>query len=70
MKINNLITDFEIALTNEEQELLRKIKGVMVPEQFTERERFIIENMIRKSVVSRVNHKGKAYLVRNEKHPI
>lgn len=66
MKIKNLIPDFDIILTNEEKGVLGKMSGIMVPEQFTEREKFVIENMIRKSVVTRVRHKGKTYLVQNE----
>lgn len=66
MKLNDLITDFKIALSNEERMLLRRFSGVMQPEQFTEREKTIIENMIRKSVVSKIVHKGKTYLVQNE----
>lgn len=66
MKLNDLISDFEIALSNEEKRLLRRFKGVMQPEQFTEREIRIIENMVRKSVVSKIVHKGKTYLVQNE----
>lgn len=66
MKLNDLISDFEIALSNEEKGVLGKIDGVMQPEQFTEREQRIIENMIRKSVVTKILHKGKMYLVKNE----
>lgn len=66
MKLNDLISDFEIALSNEEKGVLRKIDKVMQPEQFTEREQRIIENMIRKSVVTKIIHKGKMYLVKNE----
>jgi hypothetical protein len=66
MKLNDLITDFKIALSNEETQLLRRFSGVMQPDQFTEREKRIIENMVRKSVVSKIVHKGKTYLVKNE----
>lgn len=68
MKLNDLISDFEIAMSNEEKGILEQFDGVMEPEQFTEREQRIIENMIRKSVVTKIIHKGKMYLVRNEKH--
>jgi len=67
MKLNDLITDFKIALSNEETQLLRRFSGVMQPDQFTEREKRIIENMVRKSVVNKIVHKGKTYLVQNEK---
>jgi len=68
MKLNELITDFKIILSNEEEQLLGRIDGAMIPEQFTEREQQIIENLIRKSVVSKVNHRGKLFLVKNEQH--
>lgn len=67
MKLNDLIGNFKIALSNEEKSLLRKFNGVMEPDQFNEREQRIIENMIRKSVVNKIVHKGKTYLVQNEK---
>jgi hypothetical protein len=66
MKLNQLITDFEIAMSNEEEQLLSRFEGVMIPEEFTEREQRIIENLVRKSIVTKVNHKGKIFLVKNE----
>jgi hypothetical protein len=66
MKLNQLITDFEIAMSNEEEQLLGRFEGVMIPEEFTEREQRIIENLVRKSIVTKVNHKGKIFLVKNE----
>jgi len=66
MKLNELVTDFQIHVNNEEEQLLTQFDGVMIPEEFTEREQRIIENLIRKSVVSKINHKGKIYLVKNE----
>lgn len=66
MKLNDLITDFEIILSNEEASLLGRIDGVMIPEEFTEREQRIIENLVRKSVVTKINHKGTIFLVKNE----
>jgi len=67
MKLNELIDNFDIFLNNEEKSLLKKMNHVMLPEQFTERELTVIENMVRKSIVSKVIHKGKMYLVRNER---
>lgn len=68
MKLNELITDFEIILSNEEATLLDRIDGVMIPEEFTEREQRIIENLVRKSVVTKIDHKGKIFLVKNEQN--
>lgn len=66
MKLNELITDFQIILSNEEAQLLHRFDGVMIPEEFTEREQRIIENLVRKSVVTKIDHKGKIFLVKNE----
>ena len=59
MRLNELIDSFEIALSNEEAKLLNTFDGVMLPEEFTEREQRVIENMIRKSVVTKIAHQGK-----------
>lgn len=67
MKLNELISDFKIMLSNEEEHLLGRFDGVMIPEEFTEREQRVIENLVRKSVVSKINHKGKVFLVKNER---
>lgn len=68
MKLNELILNFEIQTSNEERQLLHRFDGVMLPEEFTEREQTIIENLIRKSLVSKIGHRGKTYLVKNEQH--
>ena len=70
MKLNDLISHFEIQTTNEEAELLEKIQDVMIPEQFTEREQTVITNLIRKSLITKiVENDGKVYLVKNGRKP-
>jgi len=69
MRFNELISHFEIQTTNEEAELLDKIKDVMIPEQFTEREQTVIENLIRKSLITKIVEDGKVYLVKNGRKP-
>ena len=54
MKLNELITSFTIALSNEEAEVLEKVKPVQPLQGFSPREQVIIENLIRKSLVSKV----------------
>lgn len=66
MKLNELILDFTIATTNEEQDILDKMSGVTPIEAFDERDRFIIENLIRKSLVSKVKHNGIIMVLVNE----
>jgi hypothetical protein len=54
MKINELIGDFKIFTTNEETEILKKLSAPSYLSSFTERERFIIEGLIRKSLVIKI----------------
>ena len=67
MKINELISHFEIYTTIEEGKLLDKIKGTVTPNQFTEREVRVIEGLIKKSLISKKIEDGKVYLVKNGK---
>lgn len=67
MKLNELISDFQIYISNEEAQLLERFDGVMTPAEFTERETGLIENLVKKSIISKVIHKGKTYLVKNDK---
>ena len=66
MKLNELITQFTIAMTNEEAKLLRSVKGVMPLESFDEREQFVLEGLIRKSLVSKVHNNGNTMVVAND----
>jgi len=66
MKLNELITEFKIAMSNEEADILKKIKGVMPLSSFEAREQFIIESLIRKSLVSKVQQNGHILVVANE----
>lgn len=68
MKLNELVGQVEIFVSNEEKDLLNDFKSVMLPEQFTERQQGIIESLIRKSLISKVYYKEKLYLVKNDKH--
>lgn len=57
---------FSIYTTNEEQTLLDKISDIVPIESYTEREQFIIENLIRKSLVTKVKHNQSYLVVKNE----
>jgi len=65
MKINDLISEFTIAMSNEEKTLLNSIKGAMPYESFNEREQFIMTNLIRKSLVSKVHNNGYTLVTQN-----
>tara|TARA_B100001287_G_C22675134_1_gene527267 strand:+ start:1349 stop:1561 length:213 start_codon:yes stop_codon:yes gene_type:complete len=69
MKLNELIRKFEVYTTIEEGNLLEKFDGKMIPEQFTERELRVIENLVKKSLVRKVIDNGKLHLVKNGRKP-
>jgi hypothetical protein len=54
MKINELVDGFEIFKTNEESALLDKLQQVSFLSSFSERDQFIIEGMVRKSLVIKI----------------
>lgn len=66
MKLNELITSFSIALSNEENDLLNKLEGITSLSAYEERERYVIENLIRKSLVIRLDRNGETYIVKND----
>ena len=65
MKINELITSFEIYRSNEEQRVLEKLEVPSSLDQFNEREQIIISNLVKKSLVSKVRHNGNLLVVKN-----
>lgn len=66
MKLNELISEFTIATSNEEKAMLDKMSGVTPIDAFDERERVIIENLVRKSLVSKVRHGNIIMVLVNE----
>ena len=68
MKINELIKSFEIFVTNEEQEVLNCVSNTIPLSSFSEREIFIIESLIRKSLLSKVVLNGQVMVTQNERH--
>ena len=66
MKINDLIHDFEIFVSNEEKSLLANMQSVAPLNSYTDRERTIIENLIKKSLVSKIMHNNTVMVTRNE----
>ena len=57
MKLNELIKSFEVFLTNEEEELLETLGNETKPlSSFTEHDQVIINNLIRKSVISKISN--------------
>jgi hypothetical protein len=66
MKLNELITDFTIYLTNEERALLENVGGLTPLNQFQEREQVVINNLIRKSVLTKVIYNNQVMVMTND----
>ena len=56
----------EIYMTNEEKSLLETIDDVRPLGSFPEREQTIINNLIRKSIISKIQHNGTIMVIRND----
>jgi hypothetical protein len=66
MKINELITSFEVWTTNEERKLLKKLDKPVKLRSLSEEDQFKIASMIRKSLVTKVGFDDPS-VVKNEK---
>lgn len=66
MKLNELITDFTIYLTNEEKSLLETVNGLTPLSKYQEREQIIIDNLIRKSVLTKVIYNNQIMVMTND----
>jgi hypothetical protein len=66
MKINELISSFEIWTTNEEAQLLQKLKSPVAFSSLKEHDQFIVTGLIRKDLVTKVGHEDPT-VVANEK---
>ena len=66
MKINELLGSFEIYSTNEEDQLLAKLDNLTPLQSFPERQRFVIENLIKKSLVSKRMLGKQVMVIRND----
>ena len=69
MKINELISDFEIFITNEEKQLLGKLKHPIKFSQLSEHDQWIVETMIRKSLVKKIGFNNPTVVI-NEKSTV
>ena len=65
MKINELVTEFVIQTSNEEQQMLDKLKEITNMDNFLEREQEVIRNLINKSLVRRIERGNKTLVVAN-----
>ena len=66
MKINELISSFDIWTTNEEAKLLKKLSSPVRLTSLSEQDQFKVEARIRKSLVTKIGMKDPS-VVANEK---
>ena len=66
MKLNDLIKEFKIFTSNEEKSLLDKITAPCYIETLSEREITVAENLVRKSLLTKVRYKGSTVFITNE----
>jgi len=68
MKIKDVIEQFEIFISNEEHEILEKMEDRFLPRtDFNERERYILENLVRKSLIQKIQKQNDCYYRKNLK---
>ena len=65
MRINELVTEFTIQTSNEEKEVLGKLKSAKNLDTFMERDQEVINQLIRKSLVRRMDKDGQTMVVAN-----
>lgn len=66
MRIDDVLKQFTIQVSNEEDTLLDEIDSRTPLSQFNEREQFVIENLVRKSLVSKIVIGAQTLVVRND----
>lgn len=65
MKLNELTRSIPIWVSNEERSLFESIKNLQVLESFDERERVIIESLIRKNLLIKIESRDVIYVYPN-----
>jgi hypothetical protein len=65
MKVNEFVKNLKVWTSKEEQDLLESITEPTVEAQFDERERTIIDSLIRKSLLIKVQGKHSSYVYPN-----
>ena len=67
MKINELISDFEIWTTNDEAKLLERLKTPVKISQLSEQDQFKVQAMIRKSLLTKIGHRDPLVVANSHK---
>ena len=65
MRINELITEFSIQTSNEEKDILGKLKSAKNLDTFMERDQEVINQLVRKSLVRKIEQDNNVMVVAN-----
>ena len=66
MKINELIKGFKVFTTNEERAILESMNDLTPLSSFNERERVIITDLVRKSLITKIVYNNQIMVKKNE----
>ena len=66
MKINELIKGFNVFTTNEERAILESMNDLAPLSSFNERERVIITDLVRKSLITKIVYNNQIMVKKNE----
>ena len=66
MKLKELMSSDSIFTTNEEQELLNSLDSPCFYESFQPRQQFVIDNLVRKNLISKVRRSSGTVIIKNE----
>lgn len=66
MKVNEIIHTFDIYMSNEERGVYESITERTPLASFNEREQVVIENLLRKSLVSKIMQNNQVLVVKND----
>lgn len=68
MKINELFNTMEIWMTNEESKLLEKLQTPVKLHILSEHEKYIVQTMIRKNLVSKIGFENPSVVANENKN--
>ena len=68
MKLNELIGDFSIFTTNEEQKFLDIFSLGCYTDTLTERDQQIVDNLVKKSILTKVRYQGSIWVSIDENY--
>ena len=67
MRLRKILQNISIYVTNEEQDLLDKLPDHQVNlASIVERDKIVIENLIRKSLLTKINNNGVIFVKKNK----